>query len=538
MERLGILFKAAHALSLDEQPDASFCDLFMKLAEHMDVEVCMVYRLDEDGERLRLVASLGLPEGVAQARETVALGHDVHGRVAQRRQELILEDLGRTRQSATESIEEMGLRSLACYPLLAAEVLIGTVGFGSRRHARFTPDALAILELLAAQIAAALERAQLLGSIRRQDEKWAEHDQQRNDFLAMMAHELRNPLAPILNAVEVLRLRRQVTPELEPSVTMVERQTRHLERLIDDLLDLSRMTRGQIQLRLERLDARMIVNRAVEDVHPIIDRRCHELFVTLPTEPLWLEADAVRLEQILVNLLANAAKYTEPGGRIWLELDLQPGEAVFRVRDSGIGIAPEVLPIIFNPFIQADKSLDRAQGGLGVGLTLVRRLAEMHQGTVGVHSAGIGKGSEFVLRLPALVEPAPAETLSQPEFLADGAPLRRVLLVEDNVDAARSLGELLEIWGHEVHLAYDGLEAVEAACRTKPEVVLLDIGLPGMDGYQVARALRREPAFPPLLIVAVTGYGQSEDLARSQEAGIDHHLVKPIDLGTLKALIQ
>jgi CheY-like chemotaxis protein len=262
------------------------------------------------------------------------------------------------------------------------------------------------------------------------------------------------------------------------------------------------------------------------------------LIVTLFPEPVWLEADAARLEQILVNLLANAAKYTEPGGRIWLELELQREEAVFRVRDSGIGIAPDVLPIIFNPFTQADKSLDRAQGGLGVGLTLVRRLAEMHQGTIGVSSAGIGLGSEFVLRLPALVEPAADEALNQPEFLAQGDHLRRVLIVEDNVDTAHSMGELLQIWGHEVHLAYDGLKAVETACRFKPEVVLLDIGLPGMDGYQVARKLRQEHSLTPMMIVAISGYGQSEDLLRSHQAGIDHHLVKPVDLKALKALIN
>jgi len=352
----------------------------------------------------------------------------------------------------------------------------------------------------------------------------------------MLAHELRNPLAPVLNALHVLG-RESDPARVARARDMAERQVRHMARLVDDLLDISRITRGKIQLRKEPVDVHQIVARAVDCTRPLIEAQRHRLEVKLLPEPVYLEADPTRLEQILANLLNNAAKYTEPGGRIWLTTERDNSEVVVRVRDTGIGIPPDMLPRVFEMFIQVDRSLDRAQGGLGIGLTLVRSLVEMHGGSVEARSAGPGKGSEFAIRLPVLQQ-LPAEMgESGPEPpLAAGERLR-VLMVDDNADAAASVAMLLELEGHRVFLAHDGYAALEASRVHRPDVILLDIGLPGMNGYEAARQLRQQPGMMDVLLVAMTGYGQAEDRRRSSEAGFDHHLVKPVDPDELQELL-
>ncbi len=381
------------------------------------------------------------------------------------------------------------------------------------------------------------ERKRLEDELRRRAEDLAGADRRKDQFLAMLAHELRNPLAPIRNAVELMRQVETIDPAFQPSREMVERQVKHLARLVDDLLDVSRITQGSIRLRKEAVELGTVVERAIEATRPLIDSRAHDLKVQLPTDRIHLEADPTRLEQILTNLLNNAAKYTMPGGQIRVTAALEGDEAVVRVRDNGIGVPPDVLDRVFEPFVQSEGSLARSEGGLGIGLTLVRSLVEMHGGTVEANSPGLGQGSEFVVRLPANVPIEKAASLPEADAPFPSRGLR-VLVVEDNVDAAESLSALLRLWGHEVCMVHDGLAAIDAAREQHPEVVLLDIGLPGLDGYQVAKRLREDASMDGALLVAMTGYGQPEDRRRSREAGIHHHFVKPVEPFVLRTLLS
>ncbi|HEX8201462.1 MAG TPA: ATP-binding protein, partial [Isosphaeraceae bacterium] len=325
---------------------------------------------------------------------------------------------------------------------------------------------------------------------------------------------------------------------LEWAKEVIDQQAGHLARMIDDLLDVSRITRGKIQLRLERQDLAPILQRAAESVRPVIEARRHELTVTLAPGPLGVEADATRLEQILTNLLTNAAKYTDEGGHIVLAARCEGHEHVITVGDDGVGIAPEMLPRVFEPFTQAEQTIDRSQGGLGIGLTLARHLAEMHGGGIAAASPGRGRGSEFTVRLPAVREPAAAPPPPRVEVPWAWAPAgARILLVDDNVQSAQGLASLLELAGYAVRSAFDGEDALVAARLHRPDVVLLDIGLPGMDGYQVAAQLRQDHDTRDALLIAITGYGHPEAVQRAHAAGFDHHLVKPLDLDALLGLI-
>jgi two-component system CheB/CheR fusion protein len=378
--------------------------------------------------------------------------------------------------------------------------------------------------------------AERTASLSEANARLAEGDRRKDEFLATLAHELRNPLAPLRNGLALLRLQRRGDPAVEQVSGMMERQVQLMARLIDDLLDVSRITRGKIELRKGPVDLAAAAAQAVEAARPLIEERGHRLEVALPPAPVRLEADAARLEQVLSNLLNNAAKYTEPGGRIALTAERHGGEVVIRVKDSGIGIRPEMLPRVFDLFQQADRVEGRVSEGLGIGLTLVRRLVELHGGRVTAHSQGPGRGSEFVVRLPLPAE-APRAGAGRAARGPVKAPGRRVLVVEDNPDAAESLALLLRAAGHEVRVAADGPAALEAAAAFRPQVVLLDIGLPKMDGYEVARRLRRGAGRDGLLLVALSGYGQEEDRRRSRAAGFDAHLVKPADLDALQELL-
>jgi two-component system CheB/CheR fusion protein len=370
---------------------------------------------------------------------------------------------------------------------------------------------------------------------KRAEEALREADRRKDEFLAMLAHELRNPLAPIRNALEIMRMAGAAGPLAEPARQMIERQVRQLVRLVDDLLDVSRITRGKIDLRKGPVELAAVVGLALETSRPLLDARRHELTVSLPPEPLCVDADPARLAQVFSNLLHNAAKFTEEGGRVGLTAERQGQEVVLRVRDTGIGMTKEMLTRAFDLFAQADRSLGRSQGGLGIGLTLARRLVQMHGGSVLAFSDGPGKGTELVVRLPVLQRARPAGRSPR----GGNAPRtsRRILVVDDNVDAADSLAQFLGMAGHQVWTAYGGAAALEAARAYRPEAVLLDIGMPGMDGYEVARRLRQEAGLGGALVVALTGYGQEEDRRRSWEATIDHHLVKPVDPEALEALL-
>jgi CheY-like chemotaxis protein len=374
--------------------------------------------------------------------------------------------------------------------------------------------------------------------LRQRAEELAQAHRQKDQFLAMLAHELRNPLAPLRTGIHILR-QSKASPEMrERTLEMIERQLRHLTRLVDDLLDVSRILRGKIQLRNERLDLRQLAHTVAEDRRPLLEQAGLSLVVGLPQSPIWVMGDLTRLTQILNNFLDNSMKFADGGRQVTVRVrtDAENGQAIVSVRDEGMGIEPELLPRLFTPFFQADHSLDRARGGLGLGLAMAKGLAELHGGSVDATSEGPGRGAEFTVRLPVEnVSSTQSEALATAE--TSGRQLR-VLVVEDNKDLADSLRVLLDLLGHAVRVAHSGPGAVAVAREWRPEVVLCDIGLPGIDGYETARQLRRLPGMAKAFLVAITGYSQEAALARCKEAGIDRHFLKPIDLSVLKELLE
>jgi CheY-like chemotaxis protein len=369
----------------------------------------------------------------------------------------------------------------------------------------------------------------------------------------MLSHELRNPLSAISSSIHVLRTQGADNPLLDHASEVARRQVEHVAHLLDDLLDTARITRSKIELRRQPLDLRRVLRDAVELATPRSAGRRQEIIVSLSPEPIPVEGDPDRLQQVVGNLLNNATKYTPEGGHISVSAGTEEGKAVVRVSDDGIGIPPELIPHVFDLFVQAKRSPDRSQGGLGLGLTLVHHLTELHGGSVEAHSAGDGKGSEFVVRLPLsskLVDDADgagSNASSEAQYGSNAAeniqparlnPVKRILLVDDNADTADLLALALGMDGHEVMIVHDGPEALRVSAEWHPEVVLLDIGLPGMDGYEVARRLRQKPGLSGVALVAVTGYGQEEDRQRAREAGFDRHLVKPADLDAIKRMLQ
>jgi PAS domain S-box-containing protein len=370
------------------------------------------------------------------------------------------------------------------------------------------------------------------------EEALKEADRRKDEFLAVLAHELRNPLAPLRNGLQILRLAGNDRAAVEQARTMMERQLEHFIRLVDDLLDLSRISRGRIELHKERIELATVLNSAVESCDPLIKQSGHELTVTLPEEPVYLDADRTRLAQVVCNLLTNAAKYSERGSRIWLTSERQGSDAVLSVKDTGIGIPPDMLPRVFEMFTQVGRSLEKTQSGLGIGLSIVKRLVEMHGASVEARSDGPGMGSEFLIRLPVVL------TLVHQREQARGddqqpRPMsrRRILVVDDNLDIADSLAVLLEMMGNEVRTAHDGLEGVAAAAAYRPDMILLDIGMPKLNGYEACRRIREQPWGKGILIAAVTGWGQEEDKRRSHEAGFDHHLIKPVGPAAIEKLL-
>jgi PAS domain S-box-containing protein len=395
------------------------------------------------------------------------------------------------------------------------------------------------------------EQRQTANQLRQYAADLSESDRRKNEFLAMLAHELRNPLAPIRNALQIMTLMSGDEKAVRSASQMMERQVGQMVRLVDDLLDVSRISRGKIELRKGRIELASAVNHAIEAARSQFKSMDHELTITLPPKPIFLNADPTRLAQVVGNLLNNACKFTNKGGRIWLTVEREGEQAVIRVRDSGIGIAADQLPRVFDMFMQADTSLERLVSGLGIGLTLVQDLVEMHEGTVEVHSAGVGQGSEFVVRLPlwkdeggrmgakdegGRMKDESGQESPASSFIPHPSSLK-VLVVDDNRDSAMSLAMLLELTGNETHTAYDGLEAVEAAATLRPDVVLLDIGLPKLNGYEAARKIREQPWGKSMVLVALTGWGQEEDRRRSEEVGFNAHMVKPVELAALQKLL-
>ncbi len=369
-------------------------------------------------------------------------------------------------------------------------------------------------------------------------EQLQEADRRKDEFLAILAHELRNPLAPIRNALQIIRLAGDNKASVEKAAVVMERQLQQMVRLIDDLMDVTRIARNKMKLRQERVELGTVVRNALETSRPLIEAAGHELTVALPDEPILVDADSARLSQVFSNLLNNAAKYTERGGRIAVTLQREGSHAVLRVKDAGIGISAEHLPHLFEMFSQVERSLERSQGGLGIGLNLAKRLTEMHGGTIEVHSEGLNKGSEFIVRLPA-VSDSPTQPHIAAELEDKPVPQRcKVLIVDDDEDTVTSLSIMLRILGHEVLSAHDGVQALEAAKSFRPDVVLLDIALPRMNGYEAARRIRQESWGENMKLVALTGWGQEEDKRRSIEAGFNHHLTKPMEPTALEVLLK
>lgn len=413
----------------------------------------------------------------------------------------------------------------------------GYLQLASRCGDQFTADDEAILAQLAHMAAVAVQNAQLYEELRAANHR-------KNEFLATLAHELRNPLAPIRYSLELMQLSEGDAATQEESRTIIGRQVTQMVRLIDDLLDVSRISRGKIELRSEYVQLQNVIAAAREASQPIIADYRHELTIDVPEEPIWIYADPTRLAQVLLNVLNNAAKYTPAGGRISLTVEKSPDDADrkvdIRIRDNGVGIPADMLDQVFEMFTQVDRSLERSQGGLGIGLTLVRRLVELHGGTVESRSEGPGQGSEFVITLPFVTE-VPADGGPPPSLASgNGQPQGRkyrILAVDDNQDAVNILARTLQLKGHEVQTAYDGIEAIDVAARFKPDVALLDIGLPRLSGYDVARRIRQQPGGESVILIAITGWGQEEDRRQSQQSGFDMHLVKPVDPAALLKLL-
>ena len=422
-----------------------------------------------------------------------------------------------TRTGADSTSVELALRTLGNVILLERPIRVSTLVSAARTALR-------------ARARQYESRAQLL--------LLEEADRRKDEFLATLAHELRNPLAPIRNSVELLRLAGGNLPMGQRLAEVMGRQVSHMVRLVDDLMEISRITRGKIELRRSRVELATIIATAVETSRPLIEAGRHDLDVVLPPEETWLDADATRLAQVFSNLLNNASKYTDEGGRITLVVERAGDEVEVRVRDSGIGIPAALLPRVFDMFTQGTSATARASGGLGIGLTLVRGLVEMHGGSVTAQSDGPGKGSVFTVRLPQSVAGAQAYApRGDDPSVRMGAP-PRILVVDDNQDSADSLGALLEMLGATVAVAHDGEAALEALDIQRPHIVFLDIGMPRMDGYEVARRIRERPGGHDTYLVALTGWGQQKDRLESEAAGFDRHMVKPADIGTLESLLQ
>ena len=405
---------------------------------------------------------------------------------------------------------------------------LGLVQASAKESGEFTENDEAILVQLAHIAAVAIENARLNGELRDQDRR-------KDEFLALLAHELRNPLAPLRNGLQVLRLAGANSADAERARAMMDRQLGHMVRLIDDLLDVSRISRNKMELRRTRVLLADVVSSAVETARPMIAAAAHDLAVALPPEPIYLDADLTRMAQVFGNLLTNSAKYTEHGGRIWLQAVREGAQAVVRVRDTGIGIPAAALPTIFDMFSQVDRSIERSTGGLGIGLALVKGLVEMHGGTVTVFSAGPGQGSTFTVRLPLAADDA--ETDPPAEEAPAAGSRRRILVVDDNHDAAQSMAMMLQLLGNDVRTAHDGVSAVAAAERFRPDVILMDLGMPRLNGLDATRRIREQPWGTRVTIIALTGWGQDVDRKQSRLAGCDGHLVKPVHLPDLEKLL-
>lgn len=506
---------------------------------------CVVDMIGEDGGRERLAVTAPEAEGVSAVRGLDAafrpdegtaglVPHVLRTGEPEVMFDIVEADPATASQGAARlaRLRDLGIRSYLCVPLLSRGRVIGGMTFlSSSTRRRFGPDELRVAQDLAERVTVAVENAQLYRTLQEQDRR-------KDEFLATLAHELRNPLAPVRNGLHILRIGGTDGEAAVRTLSMMDRQLGHITHLVDDLMDVARVSSGKVALRLERVPLREVVDAAVETSRQAIEAGGHQFALSMPPEPLVVDADRTRLVQVLANLLNNAAKYTPQGGRIALRALREDGHATIRVTDTGVGIPPEMLPRVFEMFTQVGTSLERSQGGLGIGLTLAKRLVEMHGGTVSAESPGPGGGSTFTVRIPLAAEairpPAVGRDAATP---AAGAPLD-ILVVDDNRDSAETLAMLMRIRGHTVKTAHDGPETLRLLASFRPQLILLDLGLPGMSGYEVARRVRESTSLRGVTLTALTGWGQDEDRRRTREAGFDHHMVKPADPDELERIID
>ena len=488
------------------------------------------------GKRLRLLAHRGFSaEAVEHWQWVDAASHSTCGIALRTGERVVVSDVETSPAMLGTADAALyrrnGIRAVQSTPLISRSGgMLGMISTHWTLPCEPSDRDLRLLDILARQAADLIER-------RLSEESLRDADRRKNEFLATLAHELRNPLAPIRNAVDLLKRKGPFDPELLWIRDVIDRQVTLMARLLDDLLDLGRISRNRLELRRQRVDLASVIHGAAEMCEPLVEGFNHQLHVALPPQPIYLDADPARLGQVFGNLLNNACRYTEPNGQVSIVCERRDGEAVITVRDTGIGIPRDQLASIFEMFSQVDHSLERSQGGLGIGLHLVKQLVDMHGGSIEAHSDGPGTGSEFVVRLPVLGEPAGIDAPSMAPAGALAGQPRRVLVVDDNADAASSLVILLELTGHETCAVHDGVAAVETAGTFRPHVILLDIGLPKLNGFDACRRIREQPWGKDIVIVALTGWGQDIDRRHSESAGFDHHMVKPVEHATLMSVL-
>jgi two-component system CheB/CheR fusion protein len=528
--RLKLLSDSASLLLSTDDPQGVVSRLCRGVMEHLDCQVFFNYLSDPATGTLRLNAWAGIPDEEARRIGRLAYGVAVCGCVARDGQRMVAEDLRHNPDPRADLVRSYGVLAYCCHPLVAGGTILGTLSFGTRTRPHFSGEEVALMKTVADQVAVAMERIRSQRALHEANARLQEADRRKDEFIAVLSHELRNPLAPIQNSLHILDRAPPGGDQARRSMEVIRRQATHLARLVEDLLDVTRIANGKILLQRQRVDFCEVALKTVEDHLGSFSLAGVRLEKSLPGGALWVHADPTRLAQIVGNLLGNALKFTPRGGAVRLTLAVEQGSARLGVRDDGVGIAPEVLDRLFRPFSQADQTLDRSRGGLGLGLALVKGLAELHGGSASAASGGLGRGAEFTVTLPLEAAPPAAERAPSPR------PARghRVLVIDDNVESADTLRELLTLSGHEVRSAYDGAVGIAAAREFRPEVVLCDIGLPGISGYAVAQALRADPSLGGTYLVALSGYAHPDDVARAHEAGFDRHVAKPPALETLE----
>lgn len=487
---------------------------------------------EPDAVCLQVGASLGFGAVFLSQISGVPAGVGACGLSFQERRRVVVEDVESdpTVGPLRDAMSAAGIKSIHCTPLITRSgESVGVLSLHFRWHHKPSDREMNVIDLCARQAVDFIENARLYAELR-------ESDRRKDEFLATLAHELRNPLAPISNALQILSMSGNLTPTVEGVRSIMERQVKHLVRLVDDLLEISRITRGKIDLRRELVPLGLIIESAVETSRPLINEAKHQLTISLPAESLVVHADPVRLAQVFSNLLNNAAKYTDDGGKIWLTVRRDGAEAIVTVRDNGLGIPAEMQSRVFDIFSQVDHTRGRSQGGLGIGLSLAKRLVELHDATIDMHSAGRGRGTEFAVRLP-LVTDAPEVIVSDPVVPNAALPPRKIVIVDDTRAAAHVLCKLLQAMGQQVHTATTAAAGVELIRAERPDIVISDIAMPEVDGYELARRLRRDDEFKGVTLVALTGYGQASDRRQTRAAGFDFHLVKPVSLDDLQSLL-